>query len=298
MLQIQGVTKDFGKVRAVDDLNFTVESGDIFGLLGPNGAGKTTMIRMIMQIFQPDSGSIRLHGKPVTPGSKDDIGYLPEERGLYQKMKIREVIHYFASLKRMDSSEARKVADDYLERFELLSRADDNIEELSKGNQQKIQFIISVMHAPKLLILDEPFSGLDPVNQVVLKEIITELQEKGTTVLLSTHQMEQVEKLCEKICLINKGAIVLKGNLKQIKRDYGSRLIRVISDVSLESLAGKDIFNYTEFSDGTFTGELKDNIRPEDYLKELAEEFPIRKFEVVEPTLEQIFIEQVKGARS
>jgi ABC-2 type transport system ATP-binding protein len=298
MLQIQGVTKDFGKVRAVDDLNFTVESGDIFGLLGPNGAGKTTMIRMIMQIFQPDSGSIRLHGKPVTPGSKDHIGYLPEERGLYQKMKIREVIHYFASLKRMDSSEARKVADDYLERFELLSRADDNIEELSKGNQQKIQFIISVMHAPKLLILDEPFSGLDPVNQVVLKEIITELQEKGTTVLLSTHQMEQVEKLCEKICLINKGAIVLKGNLKQIKRDYGSRLIRVISDVSLESLAGKDIFNYTEFSDGTFTGELKDNIRPEDYLKELAEEFPIRKFEVVEPTLEQIFIEQVKGARS
>ena len=298
MLQIQDVTKDFGKVRAVDNLNFTVESGDIFGLLGPNGAGKTTMIRMIMQIFQPDSGIITLQGEPVTTGSKDYIGYLPEERGLYQKMKIREVILYFASLKRMDSAKARKVADEYLQRFELLSRADDNIEELSKGNQQKIQFIISVMHAPNLLILDEPFSGLDPVNQVVLKEIITELQDKGTTVLLSTHQMEQVEKLCEKICLINEGSVVLKGNLKQIKRDYGSRLIRVVSDESLEPLTGKDIFNYTEFSDGTFTGELKENIRPEDYLKELAEEYSIRKFEVVEPTLEQIFIEQVKGVRS
>ncbi len=295
MLEVHDVVKDFEEVRAVDNLGFTVETGDIYGLLGPNGAGKTTMIRMIMQIIKPDSGVITLNGESITVKTKDRIGYLPEERGLYQKMKLREVIEYFATLKDLDQEKATANTNKYLDRFDLLNRADDKIEELSKGNQQKIQFIISIIHEPKLLILDEPFSGLDPVNQVLVKEIISELQEHDTTILLSTHQMEQVERLCERICLINKGRPVLEGNLKEIKRNYGSRTIRIQSDEPLESMSNDDAFNSTKMEDGALEGELKDSIMPHDFLKQIVDRVTIRKFEVVEPSLEQIFVEQVKG---
>lgn len=295
MLEISQVTKDFDQVRAVNDLSFTVETGDIYGLLGPNGAGKTTMIRMIMQIIQPDQGHITLGGEPITVKTKDQIGYLPEERGLYQKMKVQEVIEYFAALKNLDADVARKNADKYLQRFDLLERADDKIEELSKGNQQKIQFVIAIIHEPKLLILDEPFSGLDPVNQVLVKEIIAELQQKETTILLSTHQMEQVEKLCKRICLISRGQAVLRGNLAEIKRTFGSRTVRIQSEASLEEVAKDDAFLRTEQENGALIAELKESILPHEYLKTLVNKVPIRKFEVVEPSLEQIFVEQVRG---
>lgn len=295
MLEINRVTKDFDRVRAVNDLSFTVETGDIYGLLGPNGAGKTTMIRMIMQIIQPDQGRITLGGEPITVKTKDRIGYLPEERGLYQKMKVREVIEYFAALKNLDADIARKNAEKYLQRFDLLERAEDKIEELSKGNQQKIQFVIAIIHEPSLLILDEPFSGLDPVNQVLVKEIIAELQQKETTILLSTHQMEQVEKLCKRICLINRGQAVLKGNLGEIKRNFGSRTVRIQSEASLEEVAKDEAFIRTEKENGALIGELRESILPHEYLKTLVNKVPIRKFEVVEPSLEQIFVEQVRG---
>ena len=295
MLLLQNVTKVFDTVRAVDDLSMEVESGDIYGLLGPNGAGKTTTIRMIMGIIRPDSGMIQLDDDPITVETKDRIGYLPEERGLYQKMKLRETVEYFASLKNLDPDRVRDRTNSYLDRFDLLPRAEDKIEELSKGNQQKVQFIISIIHSPQLLILDEPFSGLDPVNQVLLKEIIGELREQGTTVLLSTHQMEQVEKLCERICLIHKGSAVLRGNLREIKREYGSRTVRIQSDASLEGVREDGVFHHTEMQNDTLIGELKDDIQPHEYLKSLAERVPVRRFEVVEPTLEQIFVDQVRG---
>lgn len=295
MLAVNCVTKTFENVRAVDNLSINVETGDIYGLLGPNGAGKTTTIRMIMQIIQPDTGNITLDGEPLTLKQKDRIGYLPEERGLYQKMKVREVVEYFAALKNMDSTKAKENTDFYLDRFDLLERTEDKIEELSKGNQQKIQFTISIIHEPKLLILDEPFSGLDPVNQVLIKEIIGELQQQNTTILLSTHQMEQVEKLCKRICLISKGKAVLNGNLREIKREYGTKTVRIQSDDSLDSLQNDPAFLRTEFENGAFLGELNDDVTPHDYLKSLVDQINIRKFEVVEPSLEQIFIDQVRG---
>ncbi|HKJ69514.1 MAG TPA: ATP-binding cassette domain-containing protein [bacterium] len=295
MLEIHQVTKEFDQIRAVDDLSFTVETGDIYGLLGPNGAGKTTMIRMIMQIIQPDKGTIVLNNSPITIDTKDHIGYLPEERGLYQKMKVREVVGYFAALKNMEAGQAERNAEKYLKRFDLLGRADDKIEELSKGNQQKIQLVISIIHEPGLLILDEPFAGLDPINQVLVKEVIGELQNRGTTVLLSTHQMEQVERLCERICLINKGQAVLQGNLREIKRNFGSRAVRIQSDASLEAVAADDVFVRTELENGALIGELKESVEPHEYLKRLVEKIPVRKFEVVEPILEQIFVDQVRG---
>jgi len=298
MLELQNVRKTFEDVHAVDDLSFRVETGDIYGLLGPNGAGKTTTIRMIMQIFQPDSGSITFQDEPITVKTKDRIGYLPEERGVYQKMKVNEVIEYFAALKSMDMSVARNNAEKYLDRFELLGRAEDKVEELSKGNQQKVQFIISIIHEPKLLILDEPFSGLDPVNQVLIKEIIKELQEQDTTILFSTHQMAQVEKLCERICLINEGKVVVEGNLKQIKRDLGSRLIRIESDDSLDAIQSDPSFTWSELENGALLAELQDDMEPHDYLKSLVSKVKVRKFEVVEPSLEQIFIDQVRGGKA
>jgi len=208
------------------------------------------------------------------------------------------VVEYFASLKNVDSGRAKKNAEYYLDRFDLLERAEDKIEELSKGNQQKIQFIISIIHEPLLLILDEPFSGLDPVNQALIKEIIGELRKNDTTILLSTHQMEQVEKLCERICLINKGNAVVKGVLRDIKRKYGSRIIRIESDKSLDALASDSSFVRAEMENGAFLGELADGIEPHEYLRTLVQTIPVRKFEVVEPSLEQIFIDQVKGSQS
>src|ERR1041385_1049620 len=226
MLNASHLRKQYATVLAVDDVSLSVERGKILGLLGPNGAGKTTTIRMILNIIQPDAGSITFEGRPFDESMRNRIGYLPEERGLYRKNKLLNTIVYFASLRGIETDEAKRRAYDWLKRFDLLSYYDRKVEELSKGNQQKVQFIISILHNPQLVILDEPFSGLDPINQILLKDILLELKQQGKAVIFSTHQMDQAEKLCDTICLINRGNVVLEGELREVKQRFGKNSVQ------------------------------------------------------------------------
>ena len=214
MLQIKNLTKHFKNTIAVDHISLNVRKGDVYGFLGPNGAGKTTSIRMIMGIIKPDFGSIKLNGKDINTIERRTLGYLPEDRGLYQKQNLNEILNYFGLLKGLEKKEAYFRSSYWLERFNLADQKMRKVEELSKGNQQKIQFILALLHDPQFIILDEPFTGLDPVNQILLKEIIKEKQSEGKTIIFSTHQMDQVEKLCNNLCLINKGKLILEGSLE------------------------------------------------------------------------------------
>lgn len=295
MLKVINLRKDFDTVRAVDGVSFEVARGEMFGLLGPNGAGKTTTIRTVLNIIKPDSGEILFDGKPFTEELWNTIGYLPEERGLYRKSKIINAILYFASLKGMSEREARPKAMQWLERFGLEDRAHQNIEELSKGNQQKVQIIISLLHGPSLLILDEPFSGLDPVNQILLKDILLEVRQKNTAIIFSTHQMDQVEKMCDNICLINRGRPVLSGSLREIKQRYGKNTVRLEFEgdgtflKSLPFVRKADVYqNYAEL-------ELSDLARTRDLLAATNGTVNLRKFELMEPSLNSIFIDVVGG---
>ncbi len=213
MIQLQSISKCFQEVIAVDHISFEIEKGDIYGLLGPNGAGKTTAIRMMMGILEPDEGEIIWNGHSINREDRVNFGYLPEERGLYQKQKLKETLQYLGRLRGMSRKELNSEIDKWLERFNFSDSADRKIEELSKGNQQKVQFILALLHKPEFIILDEPFTGLDPINQVLLKDIIQEQRDEGVTFIFSTHQMEQVERLCTNICLINKGRILIEGPL-------------------------------------------------------------------------------------
>ncbi len=225
-IQVESVTKRFGDFTAVDSVSFTVPRGEIFGLLGPNGAGKTTTIRMIMNITIPDSGRVLILGRPSTDGASRKVGYLPEERGLYRKMKVLEHLVFLGEIRGIEQKEAKRRAAEWLERVKLEKWADKKVEELSKGMQQKIQFIGCAIHDPDVLILDEPFSGLDPVNALALKDLFLEFRERGKTIVFCTHVMEQAEKLCDEIVLINRAKVVLEGRLGEIKRRYsGNRLI-------------------------------------------------------------------------
>ena len=294
MLVLKNISKGFNKTKAVQNLNLNIEKGTVFGLLGPNGAGKTTTIRMIMDIIKPDEGEININGHLIKKDDYEKIGYLPEERGLYQKSKLKETIAYFAELKGLSILEAHKRADEYLERFDLSEYAHRKIQELSKGNQQKVQFIISIISEPVLVILDEPFSGLDPVNQILLKDIINELNAKGTTVIFSTHQMEQVEKLCNDICLINKGQIVLEGNLKEIKDNYGLKTVEIDFIGNKSSLDKISTLDNLEIEKNKVKGELRKGTGINAILKELISLVTVTGFKINEPSLEQIFIDRVK----
>jgi ABC-2 type transport system ATP-binding protein len=221
------VTKRFDTVVAVSELNLHIPQGAVFGLLGPNGAGKTTSLRMIMHILAPDEGSVHVFGQPSSGRTQDLIGYLPEERGLYPGMKVREVLVFLAALKGLSEAEATKRVNEWLERLELAAWAERKVNDLSKGMQQKVQFIAAAAHRPPLLILDEPFTGLDPVNAMVIKDIMLDLREKGCTIILSTHRMEQVEMMCDTICLLNHGCSVLAGDLRSIKKSYGKNTLRM-----------------------------------------------------------------------
>ncbi len=294
MLNLFRLKKQFDGVLAVDEVSFRVERGDVYGFLGPNGAGKTTTIRMIMGIIHQDSGSIELNEQNINQLGRNKLGYLPEDRGLYQKQRLEETIVYFGILRGLNRIEAKSNASMWLERFDLADRANRKVEELSKGNQQKIQFILSLIHDPKLLILDEPFSGLDPLNQLLLKEIIQEKREAGTTILFSTHQMEQVERLCTNICLINEGKIIIEGSLNVIRESYKSNAVEVKYSGDLNQEKAESFFSEVEVTDLMISGVLKE--KPSDFLDWINAEVVVESFRVKTPSLEQIFIQEVEKA--
>ena len=292
-LRLEGVSKAYGNVQAVHPIDLTVQRAAIYGLLGPNGAGKTTMIRMIMDIIKPDTGRITLLGESDPEHRRDRIGYLPEERGIYRKMKVRDLLVYLAQLRSVPGREARTRADQWLERFSLDDRAEDKIESLSKGNAQKVQFIATVLHEPEAVILDEPFSGFDPVNVDLVKSILLELREKGMTIIFSTHQMETVEKLCDSICLIHQGKKVLDGPLTEVKSERGTGSIQIEFD-------GKPTFHRDPSlvarhdDSGRFLEVVPaDGVSPTKILEAAMRQVEVRRFQVMEPSLQQIFLEAV-----
>lgn len=288
------ITKRFGEFTAVNDLSIAVHAGRIFGLLGPNGAGKTTTIRMIVNITAPDSGRIELFGQQITPALQDRIGYLPEERGLYKKMKVGDQLRFFAELKSVTAREADRRVDRWLERLKLTEWKSKKATELSKGMQQKIQFITAVIHEPELVILDEPFSGLDPVNVDLLKEIILELKSAGKTIIFSTHQMEVAEKICDDICLINRSQKVLEGSIREVKRGFSRNAValRLVGGATvLENRAL--VSNVERHSDGIEV-LLAAGATAQTLLQELlAAGTSIERFEMIEPSLHDIFVEKV-----
>ncbi len=296
LVQVESVSKHFGEFKAVDNISFNIKKGSVYGLLGPNGAGKTTTIRMIMDIIAPDSGKITFNRNQQSEDFADQIGYLPEERGLYRKMKVRDVILFMAELRGLDRANAFNEIDYWLQKMDLVEWESKKIEELSKGMAQKIQFITTVIHKPELIILDEPFSGLDPINMTLLKDLMLELNTNGTTIIFSTHIMEQAEKLCEKICLVNAGKIVLEGDLREIKKSFGR------SSVEIGYSGNIDLIKNSRFVErcndfGQYV-EVKLHA-PEHYralLQELVEaSVNITRFELMEPTLHEIFVQSVKG---
>ena len=281
-------------MRAVDQVSFAVQKGDIYGFLGPNGAGKTTTIRMIMGIIQPDSGSIEISDNNMENLGRQIIGYLPEDRGLYQKQKLGEIIVYFGLLRGLEKTAAKAKAAEWLERFGLGDQQKRKVEELSKGNQQKVQFILSLVHDPTLLILDEPFTGLDPLNQLLLKEIIQEKRKAGTTILFSTHQMEQVERLCNNICLINQGRIIVEGALESIRAAHQSNAVEVAFTGELNKEIAQVYFNEVAITESKIAGILKDD--SSSFLRWINDQVSVESFQVKTPSLEQIFIEEVRAA--
>ncbi|MDP6088661.1 MAG: ATP-binding cassette domain-containing protein [Candidatus Marinimicrobia bacterium] len=294
MLKLANISKQYDGVRAVDQVSFAVQKGDIYGFLGPNGAGKTTTIRMIMGIIQPDSGSIEISDNNMENLGRQIIGYLPEDRGLYQKQKLGEIIVYFGLLRGLEKTAAKAKAAEWLERFGLGDQQKRKVEELSKGNQQKVQFILSLVHDPTLLILDEPFTGLDPLNQLLLKEIIQEKRKAGTTILFSTHQMEQVERLCNNICLINQGRIIVEGALESIQAAHQSNAVEVVFTGELNKEIAQVYFNEVAITESKIAGILKDD--SSSFLRWINDQVSVESFQVKTPSLEQIFIEEVRAA--
>jgi ABC-2 type transport system ATP-binding protein len=295
-LELEGVSKNFDEFVAVQALSLQVRRGRIFGLLGPNGAGKTTTIRMIVGITAPDSGSVRLFGRPLTQELRDRIGYLPEERGLYKKMKVGEQLRFFGALKGLDARTAEREIDRWLERMQLAAWKLKKTDELSKGMQQKVQFIAAVLHDPDLLILDEPFSGLDPVSAETLRSAILDLQAAGKTIILSTHLMEQAEKLCADICLINRARKVLGGSLREIKSSYGRNLIALRAEGDDGVLADPTLVAAVKRHSDEAEIELAPGAAAQELLRRLvAAGARVTRFEQIEPSLNDIFIERVSA---
>lgn len=295
-LEARNIVKQYASHKALDDVSIQVPQGKIYGLLGPNGAGKTTLIRIINRITAPDSGEILFNGRPSLPSDIYNIGYLPEERGLYKKMKVKEHALFLAELKGLKKQEANRRIDEWFEKFNITSWRDKKIEELSKGMQQKIQFITTVIHDPELLILDEPFSGFDPVNAELLKKEILELKEKGKTIILSTHNMESVEALCDEITLINKSQAVLQGNVKAIRNQYKKHVFTVTvsgEDFDLKS----DLFALESKQSTTETTKARikklGQSSNSEILREITHKYEVLSFEEELPSMNEIFIQTV-----
>jgi ABC-2 type transport system ATP-binding protein len=293
IVEFQGVTKLFGDHRAVDNVSFEVHQGRIFGLLGPNGAGKTTSIRMLTSILKPDSGTIRLFGIPAGPETQARLGYLPEERGLYKKMKVGEQLVYLARLRGLTKQDARKRIRYWLERFEAYEWIGQEVGELSKGMQQKIQFVATIAHDPDCLIFDEPFSGLDPINSEMLKEVILELRESGKTIFFATHRMEQVEQLCDDIALFNRGRLILYGNLAEIRASYGQNSILLRFSGDSRFLSGLKNVRINNRSTNFAEIRLLDGADDQAILREAQRNVRILGFELVQPSIQEIFIDSV-----
>ncbi len=290
-LRLEQINKEFGDTKAVDHLSLTVPEGVIYGIIGPNGAGKTTTIRMVMNITVPDSGKVLIDDQPPGPEFKNRVGYLPEERGLYKKMTLTEVILYMAELKGRAPQNIKPHIGPWLERMELTGYEKRKVEELSKGMQQKLQFITTVIHEPEMIILDELFSGLDPINMEIMKNIILDLKRGGCTILFSTHVMEQAEKLCDHICMINQGRKVLDGRMSEVKARFGKNTIQVEMDGDgrfIGELAG--VNKVTEFTN-YIEVDLEDGADSNQILKAITDKVTVRRFELVEPSLYDIFID-------
>jgi ABC-2 type transport system ATP-binding protein len=292
VLKLENVTKRFGEFTAVDNLSLMIPEKEMFGFLGANGAGKTTTFRMILGLLDPTAGSITLDGKKIDYSTSPIIGYLPEERGLYPKLKVKEQIVYLARLRGMQKQEALRELNYWLERFKVPEYLDKKVEELSKGNQQKIQFLAAVIHKPRLLILDEPFSGLDPVNVELLKQAVIDLKEAGTTIVFSSHRMEHVEEMCEHLCIMQKGRPVVHGALKEIKRSFGKKNLVIHADFDISHLENhKGVTKAKHTPEGIHLQITGENIA-EEILTTIVGKGFIRKFVLEEPSLNDIFIEK------
>ena len=290
---LEKLVKDFDGKRAVDNISLRLSKGEILGLLGPNGAGKTTTIRMIMNIIAPDSGNIRILGEKFSEKTKDRIGYLPEERGLYRKLKISETLSFFGELKGMKRDEIKKKGNKLLKKFDLESYRNKKVEELSKGMAQKLQFIITIMHSPEFLILDEPFAGLDPVNIEIVKDIILEKKREGVTIIFSTHLMEYAEKIVDSVVMINKGKKVLDGPLSEIKSMYGTQFLKVNYNGNSEFVSSlKYVKNVRDYGK-EMEIELQDNNNKDRLLKDLMNKLSVNSFQTTEPSLSNIFIKRL-----
>lgn len=296
VLEVHNLKKYFATQKAVDGISMNIEEGGIFGLLGPNGAGKTTLLRMITGIFYQDSGEIIFNGKKFNP-EKDvaDIGYMPEERGLYKKMKIGEQAVYLARLKGLSKADANAKIKTWFQKLEMESWWNKKVEDLSKGMSQKLQFVTTVLHNPKLIILDEPFSGLDPVNANLIKDEIFSLAKNGSTVIFSTHRMEQVEEICNHIVLVNKGKNILDGKIAEIKNSYKENIYSLTAD-NLHAQGNSNLFDVVNEKQGKLILKLKDNSSPNDILQYfINEKAAIHSFNEVLPSLNEIFIKLVEG---
>lgn len=291
-LEVRNLSKSFGSLKAVDDISFSIKEGSIFGLIGRNGAGKTTTIRMLMNIYLPDAGSVLLRGKPVDNEFKNIVGYLPEERGLYKKMKVLETILQFAELKGKKGRGVERKALEYLERFELADRKMSKIEDLSKGNQQKVQFIITMVHDPEFIILDEPFSGLDPINTNLLKDIILEKKREGKVIIFSTHLMEFAEKMCDEIAMINKGKLILEGGLRDIKSRFAQKNVSMSYEGDISFLQKNPIVEKIENFGNSVGIRVHQSEQIQDLLRLLVDQkVVIHKFIADEISLHEIFLE-------
>jgi ABC-2 type transport system ATP-binding protein len=295
-IELSGVTKAFGRFRAVDELSLGVPRGAMFGLLGPNGAGKTTTLRMIMNITAPDSGSIRILGHAMDRQTQNRIGYLPEERGLYRKMKVIDHLYFLAAIKQVPRETAKERIAGWLDKMDLRPWVNKKVDELSKGMQQKLQFIATIVHDPEILILDEPFAGLDPINVALMREYFLDFRARGKTIVFCTHVLEQAEKLCDEICLMARSKKILEGSLKELKRRNSQGLLRLEAEATLAEIGGLPGVATAKTLDHSFVIALAPGFDQREFLKRALDRFDLRSFSQKEPDLEEIYLEAVRGA--
>jgi ABC-2 type transport system ATP-binding protein len=295
-IELLGVSKTFGRFKAVDDLSFKVPKGIVFGLLGPNGAGKTTTIRMIMNITAPDTGEIRVLGAPMSRETQNRIGYLPEERGLYRKMRVMDHLYFLAAIKEVGKEKARERIGEWIDKMELRPWLNKKVDELSKGMQQKVQFIATIVHDPEILILDEVFSGLDPINTALIKDYLTEFRARGKTIVFSTHVLEQAEKLCDEICLLARSRKILEGNLKDLKKQFAGDLLRLSVEASPDQVKALPGVISVQPVNGDYVIALAPGTDRREFLRHAFDRYNVKAFSEKEPELEEIYLSAVAKA--